>query len=72
MPDGRSRYSFVCPNCGALYELVKMEAGPETVDRAVACLFCGAPLSGREGQFVLKYFSLRTATRRVRRRASPT
>jgi hypothetical protein len=71
MPDGRSRYSFVCPNCDALYELVKVEAGPETVDRAVACRSCDAPLPGREGQFVLKYFLLRTVAR-VRRRVSPT
>jgi hypothetical protein len=25
---------FNCPNCNALYELIKAEAGPETVDRA--------------------------------------
>ena len=71
MPGSRSRYSFVCPNCDALYELVKMEAGPETVDRAIACRSCGAPLLGREGQFVLKYFLLRKAARRVGRRVSP-
>jgi hypothetical protein len=29
---------------------------PETTDREVVCLACSAPLSGREGKFVLKYF----------------
>jgi hypothetical protein len=28
--------SFVCPNCQAMYQIVKGEAGPETVDREVA------------------------------------
>jgi hypothetical protein len=55
MPSGRS---FVCPNCDALCELVKVEAGLETVDRAVACRSCDAPLPSREGKFVLKYFLL--------------
>jgi hypothetical protein len=72
MPSGGSRDSFVCPNCDALYELVKVEAGPETVDRAIACRSCGALLSGREGKFVLKYFLLRKAARRVWRRLSST
>jgi hypothetical protein len=56
----------------ALYELVKAEAGPETVDREVACQSCGAPLSGMEGKFVLKYFLLRKAGRVRRERLSPT
>jgi predicted RNA-binding Zn-ribbon protein involved in translation (DUF1610 family) len=50
---------FNCPNCNALYQLIKAEAGPETVDRAVTCLSCGAPLPIREADFVLKYFLLR-------------
>jgi hypothetical protein len=48
--------AFTCPNCNALYQLVKGEAGPETVDRALMCRACGGPLPGREGDFVLKYF----------------
>ena len=47
---------FKCPNCGTLYQMVKTEAGPEIVDRQIKCHACGAPLSGRDGQFVLKYF----------------
>jgi hypothetical protein len=48
--------SFNCPHCRALYQLIKVEAGPETVDRTVPCRSCGEPLPGREGDFVLKYF----------------
>ena len=61
MPGCRPRHSFACPNCNSLYELVKVEAGPETVHRKVACRSCDAPLSGIEGKFVLKYFLLRKA-----------
>jgi hypothetical protein len=51
--------SFTCANCQALYHVVKVEAGPETTEAEVTCLACGAPLPGREGKFVLKYFMLR-------------
>ena len=70
MPGGRppSFNSFICPNCGAYYQVVKVEAGPETDNREITCRSCGGPLSGREGQFVLKYFLLRN-TGRSRRRA---
>ena len=61
--------TFTCPHCNALYQLVKGEAGPETVDRALPCRACGGLLPGREGDFVLKYFLLRKAERPVRRRA---
>jgi hypothetical protein len=55
---------FNCPNCNALYQIIKAEAGPESVDREVACRVCGGPLVGREGKFVVKYFLLRKAGRR--------
>jgi predicted Zn finger-like uncharacterized protein len=48
---------FKCPNCQALYQVVRMEAGP-TNDRAITCHSCGSPLPPREGQFILKYFLL--------------
>ena len=38
------------PNCQALYQVVKVEAGRETAFHDVACLVCGAPLSGRDGE----------------------
>jgi hypothetical protein len=51
-----------CPSCKALYQVVKGEAGPETVDLdEVACSICSGPLVAREGQFILKYFLLRKA-----------
>ena len=60
---------FTCPNCGAFYQVVKAEAGPETDNREINCRACGDPLAGREGKFVLKYFLLRKAARP--RRAEP-
>jgi hypothetical protein len=58
---------FTCPNCQALYEVVKVEAGPETDSREIVCRACGGPLTGREGSFVLKYFLLRKGIRSRRR-----
>jgi predicted Zn finger-like uncharacterized protein len=45
---------FTCPNCRALYDVVRGEAGPETVDQEVTCRVCGTPFSGREGDFLLR------------------
>ena len=63
MPGGRppAFNQFTCPNCGAFYQVVKAEAGPETDNREINCRACGDPLAGREGKFVLKYFLLRKA-----------
>jgi hypothetical protein len=55
--------SFTCPNCQALYHVVKVEAGPETVFQDVACRVCRGSLLGHEGNLVLKYFLLREAGR---------
>src|SRR5262249_49079698 len=57
---------YFCQNCKALYQIVKVEAGPQTADREVTCRDCGAPFPVREGKFALKYLMLRRATR-VRR-----
>ena len=54
----------LCPSCNALYQVVKAEAGPETVALEIACSVCSRPLVAREGQFVLKYFLLRKAIQR--------
>jgi predicted Zn finger-like uncharacterized protein len=65
---GRSSFkSFTCPNCQALYQVVKVEAGPESVFQEVPCRVCGALFPGREGNFVLKYFMLRKALKKSRR-----
>jgi hypothetical protein len=55
--------TFTCPNCRALYQIVKVEAGPETDSREIVCQVCDGPLAAREGEFVLKYFLLRKAAR---------
>jgi predicted Zn finger-like uncharacterized protein len=52
---------FTCPKCKALYEVVKVEAGPETDEREIMCSACGGAFAGREGKFVRKYFLLRKA-----------
>ena len=59
---------FTCPNCKALYQCVKIEAGPETADNELRCQVCSGPLVAREGKFVLKYYLLREAIRRERRK----
>ena len=60
---GTTTTQFNCTNCNALYHLIKVEAGPETVDRKINCQACGAPLPARDCQFVLKYFLLRKPSR---------
>jgi hypothetical protein len=57
------RQLFNCPHCDALYQVVKVEAGPETVDRQLTCRSCGGPLPSSEGKFIIKYFMLRKAGR---------
>jgi hypothetical protein len=57
---------YYCPNCDALYQIVRVEAAPETSFREIACGDCGAPFPVREGKFVLKYFMLRKAAHRQR------
>ncbi len=47
--------SFKCPNCGTLYEVVRVEAAAAH-DSEITCRACGGPLRGREGEFILKYF----------------
>jgi DNA-directed RNA polymerase subunit RPC12/RpoP len=59
---------FNCPNCGALYQLIRIEADSVMADRQIECLTCGTPLQGREGRYVLKYFLLDSSHRVGRRR----
>jgi hypothetical protein len=63
MPDPNAVPLFRRKSCFALYQIVKAPAGPETVDLGIACRVCSGPLAAREGQFVLKYFLLREASR---------
>jgi hypothetical protein len=55
---------YFCQNCNALYQIVKVEAGPESVSPGIICLECRAPFQERDGKFILKYFMLRTAARK--------
>ena len=63
MAHPRSLPLFKCPSCGALYQVVKAEAGSETVDHKITCRVCSGPLAAREEQHVLKYFLLRKGGR---------
>lgn len=56
-----------CPHCGANYNVVRVEAPPLGRDREVICLGCGAPLPGREGAFIMKYFLVERPKQRQRR-----
>ena len=53
MPQ-RSPTPFNCPNCGAKYKVVEVEAPSATAD--LTCVSCGDPLPARDGGFLLKYF----------------
>jgi hypothetical protein len=55
---------FKCPNCDALYQVVKAE--PDRKPATAKCLICGAPFAAHDDEFVLKYFLLRTANRKKR------
>lgn len=63
------RSRFNCPNCGAVYEVVYVEAENVAIDRELACLSCGAPLQARQGGFALKYFLLERSYSVTPRRA---
>jgi predicted Zn finger-like uncharacterized protein len=51
-----AKTTFTCPNCNTMYQVVRQEAGPETVYNEITCRACGGPLPNREGKYVLKYF----------------
>ena len=59
---------FKCPNCSSQYKLVRVEAEPDPSQGRIECHYCGAPLNGREGRFILKYFLID----RPRRQLKPT
>ena len=57
---------FECPNCGAKYEIVRIEVPPQpTTDREVRCVSCGGSLRARQGMFVLKYFLVERPRRKA-------
>jgi hypothetical protein len=44
------------PKLRAHYKVVRMESDAIDVEGQIVCRRCGAPLQGREGKYVLKYF----------------
>ena len=39
---------FGCPNCGADYKVMRVEAAPAYDNKELTCLGCGGPLHNRE------------------------
>ena len=62
MPEMSEISSFQCPQCDAIYQVVRVEAEP-TSDREINCPVCRTPLRSRDGRFVLKYFLMRPPKR---------
>jgi hypothetical protein len=52
--------SINCVHCGAEYKLVRVEGESEQIN--VACVHCGNSLPARDGQFILKYFMVKSPT----------
>ena len=59
---------FNCPTCNGAYKLVRAEADSRSFNGPIECYYCGGPLVGREGEFVLKYF----VADKPRKRAKPS
>lgn len=57
-----------CQNCGVRYQVVHIGVESVETNHQTECLACGAPLQGRDGRFVLKYFLLQPSLRPLGRR----
>ena len=55
---------FACPNCGADYEVVRVEAPAVMPEGRLTCIKCGGPLHAREGRYIPKYFLVGAPTRK--------
>ena len=55
--------SFNCPNCNALYEVVKLQAGPETNDREITSGIAAIHSSAAKGAWSLSIFCCENAGR---------
>ncbi len=54
-----------CPNCQAIYHVLKSGAVPTPKMKRAMCRVCSAPLPARQGlqgKFVLQYFLMREGT----------
>jgi len=47
---------FGCPQCQARYKIVRVDAGPQPVNRPLYCKVCERPFVSRDGEDILKYF----------------
>src|SRR5262249_26493681 len=47
---------FGCPQCQARYKIVRVDAGPQPVNRPLYCKVCQRPFVSRDGEDILKYF----------------
>jgi integrase len=47
---------FNCPTCNGRYRIVRAEADAKSFSGTIECYYCGGPLVGRDGKFVLIYF----------------
>ena len=65
----REHDNFNCPNCGASYKVVRVEA-PVRTNVAIACRNCGAPLAACADGAALKYFMVARPHERVPHRPS--
>lgn len=59
---------FNCPNCGAQYKIVPVEAPAVASVEDVTCVNCGTALPARDGKFALKYFLVGPKTKPDRRK----
>lgn len=48
--------TFRCPQCGASYKVVRVDAAGLLNEARVNCLVCGKEFPGHDGAFFLKYF----------------
>ena len=55
---------FSCRNCNAKYLLIRVDSEPS--HGRIECHHCGAPLNGREGRFILKYFLIDRPRRKLK------
>jgi hypothetical protein len=65
--DDKQTIFVNCTGCDARYRVVRVEATATDKFREIACVACDAPLKGRDGAWVLKYF---LASGRARKRRS--
>jgi len=55
--------TFICPNCGSRYKVVRIENQSAADDPELACVCCGAALQAVDGKFALKYFLVGPSSR---------